>query len=91
VDFKHAIGVVATDSISGFTGVIVGRAQYITSCNQYLLTPIASAAPSVWIDEQRLVAKPLPRKLRSVIARLLDGSRDEKPGGLPIVPTPRHP
>lgn len=44
--------------ITGFTGVATGRVEYITGCNQVLVTPKAkpdgSLNDSAWFDEQRL-------------------------------------
>lgn len=52
------IGKTATDRIIGFTGVIIGRVEYITGCNQLLVQPKAQEGTfkmpdSCWIDEQR--------------------------------------
>ncbi|EPN30018.1 hypothetical protein A245_46208, partial [Pseudomonas syringae pv. actinidiae ICMP 19096] len=35
------LGKKARDKISGFEGVITGRAQYLTGCDQYVLSPAA--------------------------------------------------
>lgn len=47
------------DRITGFRGVVIGRVEYSTGCNQILLAPRctdpAKKEGAVWIDEQRLV------------------------------------
>lgn len=51
------MGSTAKDRITGFRGIVTGRAQYLTGCNQYLLNPPAKDGALVcseWFDEQRL-------------------------------------
>lgn len=52
------LGTTYTDRITGFTGVVTGLCQYISGCNQALLTPKINADGSSkeahWYDEQRL-------------------------------------
>lgn len=51
------LGKKARDKITGFEGVITGRAQYITGCDQYALAPTAqggSVQRTEWFDEGRL-------------------------------------
>lgn len=49
------------DVITGFEGLVLGKAQYLTGCNQVLLMP-QSLGPDgkrregEWFDEQRVVA-----------------------------------
>ena len=54
--FEHGIWVV--DVVTGFGGFVIGRCDYITGCNQYLLQPRVDAADkyvdSRWVDEARL-------------------------------------
>ena len=49
----------ATDRITGFSGVIVGYVEYLTQCNQALLSPKVgkdgAVRESAWFDVQRLV------------------------------------
>ena len=46
------------DKITGFTGVCTGHVEYLTGCNQSLLTPKAkpdgSLSESVWFDDDRV-------------------------------------
>lgn len=55
---KINLGATYTDRITGFTGVCTGLCQYISGCNQALLTPKINADGSTkeahWYDEQRL-------------------------------------
>ena len=58
------LGCTAKDKITGFKGVVTGKASYLTGCNQYLITPkledkidgsMNQAYPTgTWIDEGRL-------------------------------------
>lgn len=51
------LGVTASDIVTGFEGVVTGRAQYLTGCDQYVLTPKSkdgAAATGQWFDENRL-------------------------------------
>lgn len=49
---KTQLGVTVTDRISGFTGIVTGRVEYISGCNQLLVTPKAGK-DAAWFDEQR--------------------------------------
>ena len=56
--FKIELGAKVKDSITGFSGIVTGRAEYITGCRQYAITPKAvknEHKDSYWIDEDRLV------------------------------------
>lgn len=59
-NFKFENGTPVFDLISGFGGYVIGRADYITGCNQYLLQPHTgendgSKKPdALWFDENRL-------------------------------------
>ncbi len=62
--FKIKLGEKVKDNITGFDGVVTGRADYITGCRQYLVTPKAIKSEfksSVWLDEDRLLKK-MPKK-----------------------------
>lgn len=66
MDFQN--GDVVKDSISGFTGTVTARVEYITKCVQYLVTPNWSKGQTFsegsWIDEIRL--KKAPKKKEKV-------------------------
>jgi len=38
------------DRITGFTGTVTGRAEYLTGCRQYLVQPPAKKDHSEWVD-----------------------------------------
>lgn len=46
------------DVITGFIGVAIGHVEYLTGCNQTLISPRASAdnkaGDSHWYDDQRM-------------------------------------
>jgi len=52
------LGILAKDKVSGFVGIITGKANYITGCEQYLLVPKASESNDYktgqWFDKGRL-------------------------------------
>ena len=53
------LGTKQRDKITGFVGVVTGRAEYLTGCNQCLLVPPVkdgAYVDSQWFDEQRLEA-----------------------------------
>jgi len=57
INFLYDNGDQAKDMITGFEGVITGRADYITGCNQYLIQPIKEDGEFIesrWMDENRL-------------------------------------
>jgi hypothetical protein len=39
-EFNFPLGAKAKDIVTGFSGTIVGRIQYLTGCDQYLLQPL---------------------------------------------------
>lgn len=66
--FLYDLGIEAEDKITGFSGVVTGRCDYLTGCNQYLLQPtIDSDGKHVegrWYDEGRLVIKDYDVKIK---------------------------
>ena len=57
MDKQIEFGVWAKDEITGFTGVVTGRCEYITGCNQVLLAGRATdgkPGESRWFDVPRV-------------------------------------
>ncbi len=59
-NFKFELGQRVKDCITGFSGVIMGRSQFITGCNQYALCPTkldkdGKRMDWEYFDENRLV------------------------------------
>lgn len=52
------LGKTAKDKITGFTGIVTGKADYLTGCSQFLLVPKVAENGSYidgqWFDEGRL-------------------------------------
>ena len=51
------LGKKARDKITGFEGIITGRCQYLTGCDQYSLVPKAvdgKIESAQWFDEGRI-------------------------------------
>ena len=56
-DFKFANGITVKDKLTGFKGIIVGQARYLTGCDQYALQAEmkdGDIKDSKWFDEGRL-------------------------------------
>lgn len=85
-EFEFEIGSKISDKISGIRGIVIGRADYISGCNQYLMQPDPTKqeikdntkAESVWFDGPRL--KQLPG------VPLVIDTREEKTGADGIAP-----
>jgi hypothetical protein len=81
---KFAFGTTAKDQITGFSGVVTGRTEYISGCTQVLLQPKmgkdGKRPDGEWFDEQRLLAVP------GVKAIVLDNART--PGS--DIPAPKR-
>ncbi len=52
------LGKKVTDKITGFSGIVTGRVNYISGCNQALVNPPVDKDGNIqeaaWFDEQRL-------------------------------------
>lgn len=54
-----ALGLQVKDHITGFTGFVTGRVEYLTGCAQYLVQPECEDnkwCEARWFDENRLKA-----------------------------------
>ncbi len=74
--FRIALGAKIKDSITGFSGVVTGRAEYITGCRQYLVTAKGTKGKRgehEWFDEDRLMGK---------------AAKPQNPGGPQAYPAP---
>lgn len=62
------LGKTFTDTITGFKGVATGRIEYISGCNQLLITPKVGADGTLkdgaWFDEQRCVEEAQETKVK---------------------------
>ena len=58
--FKFALGVQLRDTVTGFSGCAIGRADHLSGCNTYGLQPKVKDdgewTIAQWFDEMRLVA-----------------------------------
>jgi hypothetical protein len=55
--FKFELGLKVKDIITGFSGVITGRCEYLTGCRQYSISSNklhSGDIKQVWFDEDRL-------------------------------------
>lgn len=57
--FKIELGVEKTDQVTGFTGTVTARCEYLSGCIQYCLNPRVNKdgekQESHWFDEDRLI------------------------------------
>lgn len=52
-----ALGVKARDVVTGFTGIVTGKATYLTGCDQFCLTTQVDdkhESKGNWFDENRI-------------------------------------
>ena len=72
------LGKKARDKITGFTGIIVGKSEYLFGCNQYAVSSKVKKegndTKTQWFDEGRLEITGLGVKPKSV--------RSKRPGGI---------
>jgi hypothetical protein len=74
--YKFELGQTVKDVLSGFEGLITGRADYLTGCNQYSVSPPLKDGAWVdgrWFDESRL--KLINKKKVTLVPE-----NEEKPG-----------
>jgi len=65
--FAIEMGAEVTDQVTGFKGVVTGRAEYLTGCRQYGVQPKMkkgekSLPRQQWFDEDRLIKKPAKKR-----------------------------
>ena len=74
------IGRKAKDKITGFEGILTGRAEYLTGCDQFLVQPAVKKggdyAGGQWFDENRLTVQTTGKAL------VLDTAKDNGPCGV---------
>jgi len=84
---KVYLGDEVMDSISGFKGIVTGRAEYMTGCVQIQITAKGAGGKPAeeWIDEQRLCVT------NAGAYGLPEEKIKEAPAGPQDVPPARHP
>ena len=83
--FAIEMGSTVTDTITGFRGVVTGRAEYLTGCRQYCVVPPAKDGElkdSAWFDEERLQTVEAPKVV------LVAARADSPDGGPQSCPAP---
>ena len=77
---RISFGAVVKDSVTGFKGTVVARAEFITGCVQYEVVPSVDKdgkmTDSYWIDENRLE---IVRAAKKVIAKKATGGPQNRP------------
>jgi hypothetical protein len=89
MNFKHELGDKARDVVTGFEGVIIGRAQHLTGCNTYGVQPPSKDGKkddAAWFDEQRIETVESNPTLRE---RLAGATPKDNGAGPDPVPTNR--
>ena len=56
--FQHELGKVGKDKITGFTGVITSRCEFLTGCNRYCIQPTelreGKPVEGIYFDEAQI-------------------------------------
>lgn len=56
--FKHELGKKAQDKITGFSGILTARCEFLTGCNRYCIQPtkLKDGKPidSIYFDEAQI-------------------------------------
>lgn len=70
-NFKFELGDTLQDKISKFKGIVVGRTDFITGCNRYLLQPKCKNSneylEAIEIDETTLIKiKTIKQKIKKI-------------------------
>lgn len=88
-EFKHDLGVEASDVVTGFKGIITGRAQHLTGCNTYGLKPKIDSEGKIssdeWFDETRIIVN---KKAKIIQLDIEDSSQLDDTGGPQEYPKP---
>jgi hypothetical protein len=83
---KPAIGDIAKDNVTGFTGLIDAEIKYLTGCTQFRIQPRelkeGKIQESVWFDENRITVTK-----KAVIDRV----GTDTGGPSPSIPARRYP
>ena len=58
VKFEHELGIKVKDKISGFSGILTARVEFLTGCNRYCVQPktLQDGVPieGIYFDEEQL-------------------------------------
>jgi hypothetical protein len=86
-NFKFELGAKVKDIVSGFEGIVTGRCDYLTGCNNYGVNPqqVKDGKPmgAVWLDENKLekIGDGLIGKVSPVDINGNTGADDTNPDG----------
>lgn len=76
-------GVKAKDKISGFQGIVIGKAQYLTGCDQVCLKPSVDKEGKMqdahWFDEGAIEEVSEALKPKDVQSKRPGGPRNDQP------------
>ena len=57
-NFKHKLGLLVKDKITGFEGILTSRTEYLTGCNRYAVQPRVlkegNLIDACWFDEDQI-------------------------------------
>lgn len=77
------LGQKVKDKVTGFTGIVIGKAEYLTGCNQYGVQPKVTKEQKVdsaiWFDEGRLEIVGPGIAPKEVAAKKKGGPRNDYP------------
>lgn len=94
-DFLYELGLLAKDKLTGFTGIISYRAQYLTGCNNYGLQPQelkddGSIKDNAQFDETRIKIIGDGISLIEEVKEIQEESRKDPGGPQPNVSQQSH-
>ena len=67
IEFKDKV----KDELTGFVGIVIGKCEYVTGCEQFLVQPACTAKDkttkptAVWFDEDRLTVTKKAKKKKA--------------------------
>ena len=77
------LGVKAKDKISGFEGIVIGKAQYLTGCDQVCLKPSVDKDGKMqdahWFDEGAVIKTSEGLHAKEVKSDKPGGPRNDQP------------
>ncbi|MDD5358234.1 MAG: hypothetical protein PHX80_03755 [Candidatus Nanoarchaeia archaeon] len=78
---KYELGQEVKDIITGFSGIITGRCEYLTGCNHYAIQSrtLKDGKPAdyEWLDESRL--EPTGESLKNYVSPRTSGPEQNPP------------
>jgi len=78
--YKFELGIKVKDVVTGFKGILMARAEYLTGCNQYLVLPTPKSSKTIYPDSQWFDEGRLRKTKKDQIFKPEDVAVDNDPG-----------